>query len=189
MSPRRAPHLLRVEEPPDRYSPLIEAARADGLRVGWLDLAATAPRPVPEALDAAARLGALRAVAVAADRSVAVKPLRGAPVLRDLLREHFRGCALVLVRGAVEAALLRPDGEGWTVAAPGEAGRRLATVALIAELRRPRGALTPAPLPAPPSLPRERGDKKKKREKREKKTKKKKAGRDKRIGGSECRRT
>jgi hypothetical protein len=46
---------------------------------------------------------------------VAVKLLAGAPVLRDLLREHFRGCKAVLVRGEVEAEELRRVGGGWQV--------------------------------------------------------------------------
>jgi hypothetical protein len=175
--PRNVPHLLRVDGPPESYAGLIEAARGLGLRVGWLDLAAE-PLPVPEPLETAARAGVLRAVAVAADRSVAVKPLRGAPVLRDLLREYFRGCVLVLVRGAVDAAHLRQDGEEWTVAAPGEAARSFTTAALAASLRRPRPweALTPAPLPAPPSRRRERGDKKKKKKERKQEKKLKKRG-------------
>ncbi|HEY2739222.1 MAG TPA: hypothetical protein VGK45_12520, partial [Thermoanaerobaculia bacterium] len=76
--PRKAPHLLRAGEPPAHYAALFEAARAEGLRIGWLDLpadrSAAVPGPVPEPLEAAARLGALRAVSVAGDRSVAVKP-------------------------------------------------------------------------------------------------------------------
>jgi hypothetical protein len=183
---RNAPHLLRAEEPPERYALLIEAARALGLRVGWLDLPAPpvpAPGPLPEALAAAAGLGVLRAVAVAGDRSVAVKPIKGAPVLRDLLREHFRGCVLVLVRGdapAVEpgTAFLRPDGEAWTVTAPGEAARAFTTPALAAALRQPR----PWGPPLPPRPPRPVPDpakknKKKRRDQRVKKAKERAAKR------------
>ena len=83
----RSPHLLRVEEEPGRFAPLIAAARAEGLRIGWLDLAAAPAVPGP--LDEAAAAGAHRAVAAGEGRSVAVKPLRGAPVVKDLLREHF----------------------------------------------------------------------------------------------------
>jgi len=163
MIPRRAPHLLRVEEPPERYAELIAAIRAEGLRAGWLDLPESAPAPIPEPLEAAARLGVLRAVAVAADRSVSVKPIKGPPVLRDLLREHFRGCALVLVRGPIDAALLRPDGEAWSVIAPGEAARLFTTAALAAALRQPRpwGPPLPPPPPKPEPDPRKRGKKKK----------------------------
>ena len=128
-------HVLRVEEGPESFAPLLEAARAAGLRAGWLELAR--PRPLPVTLEAAAAAGALRAVAVGEGRSAAVKPLRGEPVLRDLLREHFRGCVLVLVQGEVEAPRLAADGDRWTVVVPGEAARVYATENLLAELRRP----------------------------------------------------
>jgi hypothetical protein len=135
-----APHLLRVSDPPERFAALIEAARAGGLRVGWLELdAPTEPvPPVPDTLDSAAGLGVLRAVAVGDGRTVAVKPMRGTPVLRDVLREHFRGCALVLVRGEVDAPALRPEGEGWVVDMPGFAGRPYGTAELAAAFRSPK---------------------------------------------------
>jgi hypothetical protein len=132
----KAPHLLRVEGDPVQFASLIEAARALGLRIGWLDLGG-APMPVPEALDTAAGLGVLRAVAVGEGRAVAVKPLRGAPVLKDLLREHFQGCALVLVRGEVEAPSLRIEGDAWIVAPPGAASRQYTAEKLAATLRKP----------------------------------------------------
>ena len=132
---RRQPHLLRVEDGPGSFAALIATASAAGLRVGWLELAAA--EGVPEALDAAAQAGALRAVAAGGGRSVAVKPLRGSPVLRDLLREHFAGCALVLVRGAIAAPLLSAAPAGWLVTAE---SLRLAIAEpdLIARLRRPQ---------------------------------------------------
>jgi len=132
----KSPHLLRVEDPPERFAPLIEAARALGLRIGWLELGGTG-HPVPPVLEAAAGLGVLRAVEVGEGRTVAVKPLRGAPVLKDLLREHFRGCALVLVRGEVEAPWLRPEGGSWVVAAPGAASRSYTAEKLAEALRKP----------------------------------------------------
>ena len=131
----KAPHLLRVEDAPESFSSLVEAARADGLRVGWLELAECAP--LPDVLSSAAGLGVLRAVSVGGGRTVAVKPLRGEPVLKDLLREHFLGCALVLVRGAVDAPLLRRNGEGWVIDAPEKAGQPLTTAQLSAKLRSP----------------------------------------------------
>lgn len=146
---RKRPHLLRVEGPPELYAPLFEAARAEGLRLGWLELlepeipeaAAPPPAPVPERLAAAAALGALRAVAVGGGRSVTVKPLRGAPVLTDLLREHFRGCAAVLVAGAggpADAPALAADGDSWTVRAGGAAALRFGAGELVRRLRKPR---------------------------------------------------
>jgi hypothetical protein len=133
----KSPHLLRVEEGPDRFAPLIEAARALGLRAGWLDLAAPVA-PLPEPLETAAGLGVMRAVSVGEGRTVAVKPLRGETVLKDLLREHFRGCTLVLVRGEIAAPLLRVEEDGWIVAPPGLASRRYATADLALALRKPR---------------------------------------------------
>lgn len=140
----KAPHLLRVEAPAGSFARLIEAAGEAGLRVGWLEL--SAPAPVPAGLEAAAGLGALRAVAVGPGRSVAVKPRRGEPVLEDLLREHFLGCRLVLVAAAADhpvlaargVASLRPEGDGWLVE-PAEGGPvRLTTDQLVLRLRRPR---------------------------------------------------
>jgi hypothetical protein len=181
---RNAPHLLRVDGPPERYASLFAAARAEGLRLGWLDLAASAPASppasLPPSLDTAAGLGALRAVAVTGDRSVAGKPLKGAPVLRDLLREHFRGCVLVLVCGEglpPGLAILREEGEGWTVTAPGEAARAFTTGGLAAALRRPRpwGPPLPPRVPRPPVVKKE----KKRRGQRVKKAKDKKDIKDK----------
>ena len=136
----KVPHLLRVSEPPERFAALIEAARAEGLRVGWLELEG-AVEPVPEILGSAAGLGALRAVSVGAGRTVSVKPLRGAPVLRDVLREHFRGCALVLVRGEVDAPALRPEGVAWMLDVrgfEGLAGQAFSTAELMSAFRSPK---------------------------------------------------
>jgi hypothetical protein len=133
----KAPHLLRVSEPPERFAALLEETRAEGLRVGWLDLEGEVG-PVPDVLESAAGLGVMRAVSVGAGRTVSVKPMRGAPVLRDVLREHFRGCSLVLVRGEVDAPALRPDGEGWMMDMPGFAGRPYRTSELVTAFRSPK---------------------------------------------------
>jgi len=132
----KLPHLLRVEDPPERFAPLIEAARTLSLRTGWLELGGTA-HPVPPVLEAAAGLGVLRAVEVGEGRTVAVKPLRGAPVLKDLLREHFRGCALVLVRGEIAAPSLRIEESVWIVTPPGSAARSYTPEKLAEALRKP----------------------------------------------------
>jgi hypothetical protein len=131
----KAPHLLRVEDFPTTFAPLIEAARTLGLRIGWLELGGKA-HPVPPILEMAAGLGVLRAVEVGDGRTVAVKPLRGAAVLEDLLREHFRGCALVLVQGEVDAPSLEAEGEGWRVALPGLAAHQVTTAQLVGLLRK-----------------------------------------------------
>lgn len=172
----RPPHLLRVEEGPERFAPLLAALAGAGLRAGWLEL--RPPEPAAASLEAAAALGARRAVAAGGGRSLAVKALRGEPVLRDLLREHFAGCTLVLVRVAPGPAAvplasipaLTPAGEGWRIAWPGadEAGvgakgakapagavQDHDTAGLLAALRRPRpwgtvAAAAPPPLPPQP---------------------------------------
>jgi len=144
-----SPHLLRVEEGPERFAPLLAAIAAAGLRAGWLELGAA--EPAAASLESAAALGARRAVAAGGGRSVALKPLRGEPVLRDLLREHFPGCALVLVRvcGAeptvpagvplAPAPALFPSGDGWRVARAGDAAaQQFDTPGLLAALRKPR---------------------------------------------------
>lgn len=132
----RSPHLLRAAGGPAAFAPLIAAARAAGLRVGWLQLAP--PGPAPPALDEAAAAGVLRAVGVGEGRSVAVKPLAGPAVLRDLVREHFRGCALLLVDGPVEAPVLAPVADAWRLETAGAPPRLLTTDGLLARLRRPR---------------------------------------------------
>lgn len=135
-------HLLRVTHAADAFAGLIAALRRAGVRVGWLELAP--PSRWPEELEAAAGRGALRAVAVGGGRSVAVKPMRGEPVLRDLLREHFRGCGLVLVSGEIRGChesttpRLEPHGEDWLLRPDGETPRTLTTDQLIAALRKPR---------------------------------------------------
>jgi hypothetical protein len=137
----KAPHLLAVEGSPERFAPLAAALGEAGLRLGWLDVSAATSSPLPPALEQAAALGVLRAVAVGGGRAVAVKPLKGAPVLRDLLREHFRGCAAVLVTGdvAAETPRLEPQGEGgYRITIPGEAARDLAPEDIARRLRRPR---------------------------------------------------
>lgn len=102
-------HLLAVEGPAGEFEPLVAAARELGLRVGWLDLAAEAS---PDPVDGPA--GTFRRVAVSPGRVVAVKPLAGPPVLRDLVRGHFLGCTAVLVTGTAAEGLprLAPDGLG-----------------------------------------------------------------------------
>lgn len=139
-------HLLRYDGDPAALAPLLAASHREGLRVGWLELPVEGPAPVPPGLDAASTAGAFRAVAVGPGRTVAVKAPGGAPVLRDLLREHFLGCALVVARGSegsplagelAQVAVLEAVGEGFRVGPPGEAGRTFDAPTLAARLRRP----------------------------------------------------
>jgi sugar/nucleoside kinase (ribokinase family) len=135
----KAPHLLRVAAGPEELAPLFAAAAALGLTVGWLEFP-PGPAAAPHTLSSAALLGARRAVAVGPGGSIAVKPRRGEPVLKDILREHFLGCALVLVAG--EAPLLAglpelaEEGEGWAVGRDGSV-RRYSTSGLAESLRKP----------------------------------------------------
>jgi hypothetical protein len=126
--------LLKVSRGAGSFRTLIAAAKAEDLRIGWLLLeATTAPEPLAEA----AVQGVLRAVAVGEGRTVAVKPVRGAPVLEDLLREHFLGCRLVLVAGDLELPRLEPDGEDWVVTLSDGSTRQLTTAQLVSRLRKP----------------------------------------------------
>jgi hypothetical protein len=137
-------HLFRVEAEAAAFAPLLLAASADGLRIGWLELAA--PPALPEPLQAAIEAGGARAVAVAGGWTLAARPLRGAPRLRELLRQQFLGCVAVLVRGVAEAPVLAPAGDGaWLVGTADGEQRRLATEQLVAALRQPR--------PFPPAEP------------------------------------
>lgn len=140
-------HLLCHDGGPEALAPLFEAARREGLRVGWLDLAAAGEEAVPPALGPALEGGAFRAAAVAPGRTVAAKARSGPPVLRDLLREHFLGCALVVVRPAgggeahpeLEGApRLEAEGGRFRVVPPAGAALELSADALAGRLRRPR---------------------------------------------------
>jgi len=132
----RRPHLLRIEGPAAMFGGLLEALSREDLRVGWLELGAGAPGP--PSLEAAAEQGVLRAVAVGGGRTVAVKPMRGEAVLVDLLREHFRGCRLVLVAGELDAPLLSRQAAGWRIEAKGRPAVDFSTVQLVRELRKPK---------------------------------------------------
>ncbi|MDY7095037.1 MAG: hypothetical protein SX243_18845 [Acidobacteriota bacterium] len=137
-------HQLRVEVDPEHFQPLFDTAAAAGLRMGWLELPSTLddPTPLPPALEQAAGSGALRAVSAEPGRTVTVKPRRGPAVLEDLLREHFRGCVLVLIRGEAPVPSLRLDenrGAGhWVVSSLDGTALALTTEELVARLRKPR---------------------------------------------------
>ena len=132
----KTPVLLAVDGPAEEFAPLFAAAKAAGLRVGWLALNASVDPPPP--LQAPPLLEAFRAVAVGDGRSVAVKPMKGKAVLRDLLREHFLGADVVLVAGLELFPRLTARGEGpWKLEASATASRLYSTDELLVRLRKP----------------------------------------------------
>lgn len=130
-------HLLRVGGRPRDVAPLLAAARAQGLRIGWLLLS---DLEGPAELEAAARSGASRAVSAGTARTVSVKHRQGLAVMGDLLREHFLGCQAVLVHGDVEAPLLAPAPAeaGWIVTHGSGREQRFTLEGLLVALRKPR---------------------------------------------------
>ena len=132
----KRPVVLAAAAGAAAYGPLLEALAEAGERAGWLELGAT-EMTVPAGLGEAAAQGVLRAVAVGAGRVATVKPIRGEAVFDDLLREHFRGCRLVLVRGGEDLPQLEPASDGWRLRPPAGPGLRQSTAELVANLRRP----------------------------------------------------
>ena len=128
-------HALRVAEDGAAFRSLFAAIRERGERAGWLELGA--PPRAGGAIDGTVDDGAWKVVAVEPDRSVAVKTRRGPAVLRDLMREHFGGCRLVLVRGDAELPALRPRDDGWEVVGLDGEVRRFTTAELLRALRSP----------------------------------------------------
>ena len=132
-------HLLRVEGAPDVYAPLLAAAAAAGMRVGWLELQ-DAP-PAPPLLQNVLQAGSDRVVAIGESWTLAARPRKGPARLRELLRQQFLGCALVLVRGNVDTpapTLSANDDGSWRVTISDAVERRLTTEQLVAALREPR---------------------------------------------------
>ena len=142
---RSLTHALRVTENSAAFRSLFEALGREGERAGWLDLGAMSSGPAAArasegGLDAALGDGVWKAVGVEARRSVAIKMRRGAPVLRDLLSEHFRGCRVVLVRGESALPTLCPRGEDWELDGGDGVARRFTTTELVSALRSPHFA-------------------------------------------------
>jgi hypothetical protein len=132
----KTPVLLAVDGPAEAYAPLFAAAKAAGLRIGWLAL--NAPVDPPPPLQAPPLLEAFRAVAVGDGRSLAMKPMRGRPVLRDLLREHFLGADVVLVAGLELFPRLTARGDGpWKLVESATSSRVYTTEELLVRLRKP----------------------------------------------------
>ena len=132
----KSPVLLAVDGPAEEFAPLFAAAKAAGLRVGWL--AMNAPVDPPPPLQAPPLLEAFRAVAVGDGRSIAMKPMKGKAILRDLLREHFLGADVVLVAGLELFPRLTARGDGpWNLVESTTASRTYTTEELLVRLRKP----------------------------------------------------
>jgi hypothetical protein len=132
----KAPVLLAAAEPAEAYAALFAAAKAAGIRLGWLVMNVEVDPPPP--LQAPPLLEAFRAVAVGDGRSIALKPMKGRPVLRDLLREHFLGADVVLVSGVELFPRLTARGEGpWKLEESATASRLYTTEELLVRLRKP----------------------------------------------------
>jgi hypothetical protein len=129
-------HLLRTAAEAAECRPLLAAAADLGLRVGWLNLESIASAP-PE-LEEPAALGAFRAVSAGGGQVVTVKRVRGALVMKDLLREHFAGCRLVVIRGDVNAPELTVTPSGFQVRFEDGAEQEYSAEALARALRRSR---------------------------------------------------
>lgn len=142
MGRRRAhPHLLRTSADPAAFASLIRAVENDPTapnRVGWLAWAPEAEASEPESLAGSAGAGIHGAVHVHAAGSVAMRSRKGPPVLADVLRVHFPGCRLVLVRGDVDAPEIRPAADDRYEIRHEDGPDELDAEALAARLRRPR---------------------------------------------------
>ena len=131
----KSPVLLTVQAEAAAFDSLFRAAAGRGLRLGWLDLQEECPVPAP--LAAAAELGAFRSVAAAGSATIAAKPRKGPAVLRDLVREHFLGVDVVLVRGLDLFPRLAWVAGSWELSESATAKRRLDLEQLLARLRKP----------------------------------------------------
>jgi hypothetical protein len=127
--------MVRVSAGAETFSTLFDGARRAGVRFGWLDLI-TAFDP-PADLSTAAESGALRAVSVNGRSILSLKMLVGEPVLKDVIRENFTGCRLILVRGEVEAPELRFRSGDWVLRQMDGVEKIYTLEELLAALRSP----------------------------------------------------
>lgn len=131
----RTPALVATDAAPADLGALFAAAARRGVRVGWLELRTTEPLPAP--WNELSLAGPAKQVTVGAEGSLALKPRRGSPVLRDLLREHFTGYGVVLVRGHGGTPRLTVDAAGFRLEPGAGSGRSLGADELLDELLRP----------------------------------------------------
>ncbi|MEJ2084395.1 MAG: hypothetical protein P8Y44_01785 [Acidobacteriota bacterium] len=128
-------HQLRVEDGPERFEGLVSAAASVGIRIGWLEFASST---VSESLASASAAGVFRAVQIDDGVTVAVKNRKGPVVMRDLMREHFQGCSLILVSGGEAPAVLRSVDDRWLVSNVSGVETTYTTDELVAALRKVR---------------------------------------------------
>jgi len=129
-------HVVAVSGDVEGFGELISHLGDLGLRCGWLEW--REPGLVDQSLGMAVDMGAFRAVAVGEERTVAVKRMKGPAVLRDVVREYFKGCAVVLVVGGPPGLpMLRAKGDGWELRGVDGEVRSLGLEALGGRLRGP----------------------------------------------------
>lgn len=133
----KAPTLLAVEAAPEAFTELLELGRRQGIRIGWLDWRQE-PIDWPGSLREPLAAGAERAGIVAPGGAVVGRRRAGPAHLRDVVRSHFLGCHLVLVRGLAGVPRLEALDSGFRL----EGARLVRSFAdagkLLEELRRPR---------------------------------------------------
>ena len=131
----KTPVLFAVSGDASDFEPLFSAARERGARIGWLELDGAAVRqPTPEDLPFT---GAFRTVEVSERWTVSTKPRKGPAVLRDLLREHFLGADVVLVRGIDLFPKLSRNDDAWNLEEAAGRSHRLSTEGLLDRARKP----------------------------------------------------
>jgi len=128
-------HRLSVEGGAEHFESLVKSARDAGIRIGWLEFGSAT---VPEPLASASAAGVFRTVQVDEAVTISVKNRKGPPVIRDLLREHFQGCSLILVSGGEAPAALRRDNDRWIVSALDGTESTFTTDELVTALRKAR---------------------------------------------------
>lgn len=131
----KSPVLLAVSGGAVEFEPVFTGARERAVRIGWLEFEDGSVGP--PSLSNAPLTESFRAVAVGASATVAVKPRRGPAVLRDLIREHFLGADVVLVKGLDLLPRLSREGDGWKIVESESQARRLSLDELFARLQKP----------------------------------------------------
>lgn len=148
-------HVLVVEQLDQKAEELLRTVAATGLRCGVLR---QMPLPPCSELEQLAIDGVTRVAAIDTRGSLLLKPRRALPSLRNLLREQFLGCDVVLLAcaadsellestsawdGVVRVVRLQAEADGWrliTAAASDDGARHgisLGDKELASRLRRP----------------------------------------------------